>query len=433
MAGGNEKSKGLTKSLGLVRLSLYGVGTIIGAGIYSVIAPAAEAAGEGIWLSFLLAAVISGFSGLSYAEIASALPGAGAEHNFLRKTFPEVPAIAFVMGLFIAVHGAATLATVALTFGNYAQTFLSVAPTVIAIGLMAVATAINVSGIGKASFISAALTVFQVCCLIGFAAFAISTGPRPIGDAIAWPTNFAGILQGTAILFFIYSGYEHMASLSEEARRPDRDLWRAFMIALGVTTVVYLAVILGVLSLMEAGQLAGSQFPLADAAARLGGTFGIIIIGAALLATANAVLSASLSGSRLLFGMSRAGDLPKILSSITEGRSPWVGALAFLAVAVVFATVGEIGFVASLSSLGVTLVFAAINTSVVVLRFTQPDLERPFRLPSVGKVPVTAVLGILSSLVLAAQYEWMVYLSFAAAFMLGALPYLIMRRNPSRR
>ena len=225
-----------------------------------------------------------------------------------------------------------------------------------------------------------------------------------------------------------------MASLSEEARRPDRDLWRAFMIALGVTTVVYLAVILGVLSLMEAGQLAGSQFPLADAAARLGGTFGIIIIGAALLATANAVLSASLSGSRLLFGMSRAGDLPKILSSITtEGRSPWIGALIFLAVAVVFATVGEIGFVASLSSLGVTLVFAAINTSVVVLRFTQPDLERPFRLPSVGKVPVTAVLGILSSLVLAAQYEWMVYLSFAAAFMLGALPYLIMRRNPSRR
>jgi APA family basic amino acid/polyamine antiporter len=68
-----------------------------------------------------------------------------------------------------------------------------------------------------------------------------------------------------------------------------------------------------------------------------------------------------------------------------------------------------------------------------VLRFTQPDLERPFRLPSVGKVPVTAVLGILSSLVLAAQYEWMVYLAFAAAFMLGALPYLIMRRNPSRR
>ncbi|MBU2147728.1 MAG: APC family permease [Alphaproteobacteria bacterium] len=434
MAVGNEKkSEGLAKSLGLVRLSLYGVGTIIGAGIYSVIAPAAGAAGDGIWLSFLLAAVISGFSGLSYAEIASALPGAGAEHNFLRKTFPDIPAIAFVVGLFIAVHGAATLATVALTFGNYAQTFVSVAPTVIAIGLMAVATAINVSGIGKASFVSAALTVFQVCCLIGFAAFAISIGPRPMADAIAWPTNFAGILQGTAILFFIYSGYEHMASLSEEARRPDRDLWRAFMIALGVTTVVYLAVILGVLSLMEAGQLAGSQFPLADAAAKLGGTFAIIIIGAALLATANAVLSASLSGSRLLFGMSRAGDLPKILSSITEGRSPWVGALAFLAVAVVFATVGEIGFVASLSSLGVTLVFAAINTSVVVLRFTQPDLERPFRLPSVGKVPVTAVLGILSSLVLAAQYEWMVYLAFAAAFMLGALPYLIMRRNPSRR
>lgn len=433
MAVENEKSKGLTKSLGLVRLSLYGVGTIIGAGIYSVIAPAAGVAGDGIWLSFLLAAIISGFSGLSYAEIASALPGAGAEHNFLRKTFPDAPAIAFAIGLFIAVHGAATLATVALTFGNYAQTFLSVAPTVIAIGLMTAATAINVSGIGKASFVSAALTVFQVCCLIGFAAFAISIGPRPITDAVTWPTSFGGVVQGTAILFFIYSGYEHMASLSEEARRPERDLWRAFMIALALTTVVYLAVILGVLSLMEAGQLSGSQFPLADAATRLGGTFGIVIIGAALLATANAVLSASLSGSRLLFGMSRAGDLPKILSSITaEGRSPWVGALAFLTAAAAFAAVGEIEFVASLSSLGVTLVFAAINTAVVVLRFTQPDLERPFRLPSIGKVPVAAVLGVSSSLVLAAQYEWTVYLAFATAFMLGALPYLIIRRNPNR-
>lgn len=119
-------------------------------------------------------------------EIASALLGAGAEHNFLRKTFPDVPALAFAVGLLIAVHGAATLATVALTFGNYTQTFLSVEPTVIAIGLMAVARAINVWGIGKASFVSATLTVFQVCCLIGFALFAISTGPRTDGFNVAF-------------------------------------------------------------------------------------------------------------------------------------------------------------------------------------------------------------------------------------------------------
>ncbi|SMH26100.1 APC family permease [Mesorhizobium australicum] len=421
---------GLTKSLGLIRLSLYGVGTIIGAGIYSVIGPAAGAAGEGIWLSFVLAAIISGFSGLSYAEIASALPGAGAEHNFLRKTFPAFPALAFTVGLFIAVHGAATLATVALTFGNYAQTFLPFTPVVIALVLMAIATAINIAGIGKASFISATLTVLQVSCLIGFALFAIPSGSRGLPDFTAWSDNLAGVLQGAAILFFIYSGYEHMASLSEEAKRPDRDLWRAFMIALVATTVVYLSVILGVLSLVNAGNLAGSQSPLADAARQLGGPFGMIIVTAALVATANAVLSSSISGSRLVFGMARDGDLPKPLAR-TQGssRSPWIGALAYLAVACGFAAVGEIEFVASLSSLGVTLVFATINTAVIVLRFTQPNLNRPFRMPSIGNVPPTAVLGVATSLLLAIQYDWAVYATFAGVFLLGAVPYAFIRRR----
>lgn len=420
----------LAKSLGLVRLSLYGVGTIIGAGIYSVIGPAAAAAGEGIWLSFLVAAIISALSGLSYAEIASALPGAGAEHNFLRKTFPAFPALAFTVGLFIVVHGAATLATVALTFGNYAQPFLPFAPVTVALALMSFATAVNIAGIGKASFISAGLTVVQVTCLIGFALVAVPSGERGLPDFASWSADPGGVLQGAAILFFIYSGYEHMASLSEEAKRPDRDLWRAFMIALGSTTVIYLAVILGVLSVVSADSLAASQSPLADAAKQLGAPFGAIIVSAALIATANAVLSASLSGSRLLFGMARDGDLPRLLAqTLGSSRSPWIGALTFLAVACGFAAVGEIEFVASLSSLGVTLVFAAINASVIVLRFTQPDLDRPFRLPSIGEIPPTAALGIAASLLLAAQYDWAVYATFVGAFLLGAIPYALVRQR----
>jgi len=426
----------LAKSLGLVRLSLYGVGTIIGAGIYSVIGPAAGVAGEAIWLSFLVAALISAFSGLSYAEIASALPGAGAEHNFLRKTFPAFPALAFTIGLFIAVHGAATLATVALTFGNYAQGFLRSSPVSIALALMALATAINLAGVGKASFISAGLTVLQVTCLVGFALFAVASGERGLPDFVAWTDNPSGVLQGAAILFFIYSGYEHMASLSEEAKRPDRDLWRAFMIALAVTTAVYLVVILGVLRLVGANDLAGSESPLATAATQLGGPFAIIIVAAALVATANAVLSASLSGSRLLFGMARDGDLPGTLArTLRSSRSPCVGALVFLSVACGFAAVGEIKFVASLSSLGVTVVFAAINTAVIVLRFTQPDLNRPFRLPSIANVPPTAVLGVGTSLMLAAQYDWTVYATFSGVFLLGVVPYTFIhwkRRKPGK-
>jgi APA family basic amino acid/polyamine antiporter len=422
----------LSKSLGVVRLSLYGVGTIIGAGIYSVIAPAAAAAGDALWVSFLVAAAISALSGLSYAELASALPSAGAEHSFLREALPKAPAVAFAVGLFIAVHGAATLATVALTFGNYLQTFLASNAAAVALALMALATLVNIAGVSKASLVSAILTVLQVSCLLAFAGFAIGGGGGNVVTRLTFPDNWSGVLQGAAILFFIYSGYEHMATMSEEAKNPARDLWRAFMAALLVTTFVYLLVALSVLALMDAREIQASAFPLAAAAGRLSGGLGAVIAAAALLATANAVLSASLSGSRLLFGMARSGDLPGALRRTTKRKSPWVGALVFLGTACLFAIFGEIEFVASLSSLGVTLVFASVNAAVIVLRFARPDLERPFRLPSIGGVPPTAVLGVVCSLALSTQYGWTVYAAFIAAFMVGAVPYMWIRRRGSK-
>ena len=434
MTSTSSPSGGLAKTLGLGRLSLYGIGTIIGAGIYAVIGPAAGAAGEAIWGSFLIAAVISAFSGLSYAELASAMPSAGAEHSFLRQALPKAPAVAFAVGLFIAVHGAATFATVGLTFGNYLQTFLAMPPVLVALGLMALATGINIAGVTKASAVSAVLTTIQVLCLIAFAAWAIGLKGSALPPKIAAPQDWGGVLQGAAIVFFIYSGYEHMATLSEEAKEPGRDLWRAFMVALCVSTAVYIAVIFGVLALVDARSIGSSDFPLVAAASQLGQWAGVVITGAALLATANAVLNASVSGSRLLFGMARAGDLPKALQrTLGKSKSPWIGAIVMLAAACIFAVLGEVKFVASLSSLGVTLVFASVNAAVIILRYTRPDLKRPFKVPSIRRFPVTAALGIAASLLLAAQYEWKVYLTFLMAILAGAIPYALVRRRSAAR
>jgi basic amino acid/polyamine antiporter, APA family len=179
--------------------------------------------------------------------------------------------------------------------------------------------------------------------------------------------------------------------------------------------------------------LAGSEFPLVEAAGKIGDVFGIAIAGAALVATANAVLSSSLSGSRLLFGMARAGDLPHALTStLGKSKSPWVGALVVLAIACIFGWFGEIEFVASLSSLGVTLVFATINTALIVLRYTKPDLKRPFKVPSIGRLPITAVLGAATSLLLASQYHWTVYVTFAAVFAAGMASYVFVKRSAGR-
>lgn len=415
-------------------MALYGVGTIIGAGIYSVVGPAAQAAGEAVWVSFLLAAFISAFSGLSYAELATAMPSAGAEHSFLRQALPKVPAVAFAVGLFIAVHGAATFATVGLTFGNYLQTLVALPPVAVALCLMAAATGINIAGVTKAASVSAVLTTIQVLCLIAFAVLALSLKGSALPSRLAAPDNWGGVLQGAALVFFIYSGYEHMATLSEEAKDPGRDIWRAFMVALGVTTAVYIAVIFAVLALGDARGVAGSDFPLVGAAGKLGRWAALGITGAALLATANAVLNASISGSRLLFGMARAGDLPKALQRTLGGsKSPWVGALVVLSVACVFALLGEMKFVVSLSSLGATLVFASVNAAVIILRYTKPDLERPFKAPSVGRFPITAGLGVVASLLLATQYDWKVYATFAVAILAGAIPYAMVWRSSGKQ
>lgn len=429
-----DKSAGLSKSLGLARLSLYGVGTIIGAGIYSVIGPAAGAAGEAVWISFLVAALISALTGLSYAELASALPNAGAEHNFLRQAFPRIPAFAFAVGLFIALHGAATFATVGLTFGSYLRIFIDVNPTIVAIALMFLATLINISGVKHASTLGSVLTVVQVGCLMIFAIVALSSQSDSSQELFASPEDWSGVLTGAAIAFFIYSGYEHMATMSEEAKRPDRDIWRAFMIALFVTTSVYFMVIIAVQSLVDGRSLQATEFPLIEAARSLGSTFGIVVGGAALLATANAVLSASLSGSRLLFGMARTNDLPSVLKTTLGSRgSPWVAALFFVSVACAIALFGEIKFVASLSSLGVTLVFASVNAAVIVLRYSKPKLTRPFSVPSVGKMPITALIGVVTSLLLSTQYDGNVYLVFFSAVVLGMVTYAIVSRRQGRK
>lgn len=418
------------ETLGFGRLALYGVGTIIGAGIYSVVGPAAQSAGDAVWISFLLAAFVSAFYGLSYAELATATPSAGAEHSFLREALPKAPAVAFVVGLFIAVHGAATFATVGLTFGNYLQTLAAFPPVAVALALMAAATAINIAGVTKASSVSAVLTTIQVLCLVAFAARALTLQGQTLPSRLTAPRNWSGVLQGAAIVFFIYSGYEHMATLSEEAKNPGRDIWRAFMVALCVTAAVYIAVIFAVLSLGDARAVASSEFPLVGAAGRLGRWAALAITGAALSATANAVLNASISGSRLLFGMARAGDLPKALQRTLGGsKCPWVGALVVLSIACIFALLGEIKFVVSLSSLGATLVFASVNAAVIVLRFTKPDLDRPFKVPSIGRFPITARLGVAASLLLAGQYEWRVYATFTIALLVGAIPYAAVRRR----
>ena len=421
----SDNESGLSKSLGLFKLTIYGVGTIIGSGIYSVIGPAAQAAGLNIWLSFVFAAIASMFSAFSYAELASAFPSAGGEYNFLNQAFPEKRVIGFLVGLFIAIHSSATLATVALTFSQYLNQFLKFDPKIMALALIVALTLTNIVGLKRASWINVGFTVLQILGLLilitaGFSDSFFSF----IETTVSTPFDTAKVLGGTSIIFFIYTGYEHLASMSEEVKDPDKNIWKAFVLALVISTLVYLGVIFSVLNLLGVDQLSVSTEPLAEAGRQKAVVFGTIISIAALLATANAVLSGSLSVSRLLFGMARGGEVPKVLMKTNAQKSPWVAALVALVAASIFVVLGEIKFVASLSSLGALLVFAFINYATIVLRFTKADHKRPFKIPgTILKVPIFPALGVCVSLVLAIQYTSSVYITFFSAVLIGIVVY----------
>ncbi|MBX2987789.1 MAG: amino acid permease [Bdellovibrionaceae bacterium] len=421
----------LKKSLSLFQLTVYGVGTIIGSGIYSVLGPAAQDAGQSIWLSFILAAVVASFSAFSYAELATALPNAGAEHNFLRNAFPKFPAIAFLVGMFIAIHGAATIATVALTFASYLKEIVQANEVLIALVLIVVLSVVNIAGLKRAAWVNVGFTIAQVSGLLILAVAAFTTAgiTERLTQVVSAPVDWGGAIKATGIIFFIYTGYEHLASLSEEAKNPEKDLWKAFLIALFLTTFVYLMIVFAVLTLIEPDVVKQSSRALAVAGTARAPILGHLIAIAALLATANATLSGSISVSRLLFGVSRAGDLPKpLFEKVTPKGSPWLAIIVVILATGAFVLLGEIKQVASLSSLGALLVFTAINFAVIFLRFLKPDLKRPFRIRgAIAGVPILPALGVLTSLALATRYDGMIYVWFAVGVMVASLGYLLSR------
>ncbi len=400
----------LKKTLGAVPLTFYGIGMILGAGVYSVVGAAAGRAGESLWLSFALSAVVALFTGLSYAEMATMHPNAGAEYAYLGKAFPRRRLIAFAVGLMVASLGAATAATVALSFSGYLKSFIDVPEGLVAVALLGVATAISVAGIKESSWVNILFTLVEASGLV-LVIYVAVTGGDSFGKAML-STPTAGILPGAALIFFYYLGFENIANLSEESKNPGRDIPRAILISLGVTTALYVLVALAVVALLPPGELAASDSPLAAAVASVSPGTANALGGIALFATANTALIAIVAASRVLFSMARAGDLPEKLSSVLAERgSPWLSALAIFGLASTFLLLGRVEAVASVASFGALVAFMAVHAAVIALRYRAPSEKRPFRVPlSVKKCPVFPVVGLCLTLAMMLQFDALTYM-----------------------
>jgi APA family basic amino acid/polyamine antiporter len=424
----------LKRSLTLTQLTFYGVGTIVGAGIYSVLGAAAGVAGHGVWLSLLLAGLAALLTALSYAELISMYPRAGAEYQFLRRAFPRLTLLSFFAGFLIALNAAATSATVALAFGGYLRVFLEIPAALTAFVLLGACTVVNIAGIRESTWVSMALICVEVAGLL----LLIGAGfwHTDVIAAVHWPdladgAGAAGIFAGAALIFFIYIGFEDVANLAEETHEPRRDVPRALLISVMLTTVIYLLVAWVVLALATPATLAASESPLTAAAATITPALGWTLAITALFATASTALISLISISRLLFGMARDGALPGVLARLTpERRTPWVAALALFAAACALLPLGEVKVIASISALGVLSVFVGVQGALIMLRFTQPETPRGFRVPfAIGRMPVLPLLGIAMALALLTQFEAKVYAVGALAVGVGLVLRALAQRE----
>lgn len=419
----------LKREAGLFQVVAYGVGNIIGAGIYVLVGEAAGLAGGMIWLAFLIGAIIALFTGLSYAELSSMYPRAASEYVFLGRAYGN-RLLAFLTEWTMLATEMVAAAAVSVGFAGYLSNEFSVPELPTAAVLLIVLTVIAIAGVKDSLRLNTLLSVVA----IGGLAIVVFAGISRFGTVsyVVSPYGLSGVIGAAALVFFAYIGFDNMANISEETREPEKTIPRGLLIAVGVTTILYILVGIAAVSLASLEGLASSEAPLAYAvSAPLGPVAYDILTVIALLTTFNTVLVLLIVSSRIIYGMAREGALPKAFGRISKRtRTPIIASIAILVVTLSFLPLGKVSIIAKVTSFGSLLTFALVNIALLHLRRVAPHLQRPFKAPiSLGWVSVTALIGVVSCFALLTQFDWFsITLGLILPFS-GLTLHLLMRRR----
>ena len=376
----------LARRLGTGDAVVIGLGSMIGAGVFSAFAPAAAAAGSGLLVGLLLAAVVAYCNAVASAQLAAQYPTSGGTYVYGRERLGEW--WGFLAGFGFVVGKTASCAAMAITFGAYVVPGSEWGRRVAALGAVAVLTGANLRGISRTARLARVLVATSLLALaivVAAIAFGGETSSSHVGSVFAHGGVY-GVLQAGGLLFFAFAGYARIATLGEEVRDPAQTIPRAIPLALGITVLLYLVVGVAALAAAGPGVLASSHAPITAAVRAAGAAWSVPVVrvGAA-VASLGSLLALIAGIGRTTLAMARNGDLPRGLAAVEERRR--VPVRAELAVAIVVALLvlttdlrGAIGF----SSFGVLLYDAVANASA----FTQDADHRrwPRSLNVVGLV-----------------------------------------------
>lgn len=370
----------LRRRLGLPLLVLYGTGITIGAGIYVLIGAVANHSGRHAPWSFLLAALVMALTVASYAELSTRFPFSAGEAVYVKAAFHS-RVLSTVTGLLTIVVGVISSSAVALGAAGYLQQFLDW-PKGAIMAVVAVTLGIVAAwGIFESVLLASFFTLIEVGGLLAIIVAAFVTDV-PAFSALAQPTPFdAGTLSGIAfgglLAFFAFIGFEDLANVVEEAKAPHRDIPRAMVLTLLISTVLYVAIAAIAVTAVDVRELASSSAPLSLVFRRLVGTSSTTITVIAIVATLNTILAQMTMASRVIYGMARQGDLPGFAGQV----DPWTATPLFATAVIVASTVG-LGLLAPLERLAevtslVTLgVFALVNLALWRLHHQRARTER---------------------------------------------------------
>jgi APA family basic amino acid/polyamine antiporter len=439
----------LAKTLGVWSLTALGIGAIIGTGIFILTGTAAageevlypsllkaplldvllhgeaavgaqgrQGAGPAIALSFLLVAVVCGFAGLCYAELASMIPIAGSAYTYSYATLGEL--VAWIIGwdlileyavgnMAVGVGFSAYMVSVLGSFGIHLPQWLVTPaytpaagwawhfnlPGFIAIGVL---TWLLIIGIRESARANNVIVGIKLAAILLFLFFA-TRHVDPANWRPFMPHGWQGVLTGGAIVFFSYIGFDAVSTAAEECKNPKRDLPLGIMFSLGVCALLYVSVSLVLTGVQSYTTYLGDAAPVATALKNLGlhGVQRLVAVGA-MIGMIAVLLVFQLGQARIWYAMSRDGLLPQSFAKVhPKYRTPYTATLVAGVVTAIPAGIFDIGTLADLTNIGTLFAFIIVSAAVLVLRVKQPDRPRGFRVPMVW---VVAPLSMVSCLVL---------------------------------
>lgn len=395
---------GLQRRLGTVDAVTIGLGSMIGAGIFAALGPAAAAAGSGLLIGLALAAVVAYCNATSSARLAAIYPQSGGTYVYGRERLGEF--WGYLAGWSFVVGKTASCAAMALTVGSYAWPEQAHA---VAVGAVVALTAVNYVGVQKSALLTRVIVAVVLAVLAAVVVLLLGSGSaEPSRLALGDDVSAGGVLQAAGLLFFAFAGYARIATLGEEVRDPARIIPRAIRIALGLTLVVYAVVAAAVLAVLGSDGLAGAAAPLADAVVAVGsGQWQPLVRVGAAIAALGSLLALILGVSRTTLAMARDRHLPPALGVVHPRFGvPHRAEVTVGVVVAVLAAVADLRGAIGFSSFAVLLYYAIANASAATL----------------GRRVIPAV-GLAGCLVLAFTLPLSSVLTGLAVVALGAAVY----------